>query len=124
MSTQPLPAPAAPAPDAKGHQVLLRSRVEGLKGFLFVLPALVVLAIFLIYPAYYTIRLAFYEGDFHFGFFHYLRSEERRVGKECRSLCDWSSDVCSSDLSRYRLPQHRPRTPRAIRCCCGRGSRA
>src|SRR5476649_2609340 len=28
------------------------------------------------------------------------RSEERRVGKECRSLCDWSSDVCSSDLFR------------------------
>src|SRR6202049_4886603 len=27
-----------------------------------------------------------------------LRSEERRVGKECRSQCDWSSDVCSSDL--------------------------
>src|SRR5579875_2046959 len=27
-----------------------------------------------------------------------FRSEERRVGKECRSLCDWSSDVCSSDL--------------------------
>src|SRR5262252_6551188 len=30
------------------------------------------------------------------------RSEERRVGKECRSLCDWSSDVCSSDLA----PEH------------------
>src|SRR5438132_463290 len=28
------------------------------------------------------------------------RSEERRVGKEWRSLCDWSSDVCSSDLVR------------------------
>src|SRR5947207_2415404 len=28
-----------------------------------------------------------------------MRSEERRVGKECRSLCDWSSDVCSSDLT-------------------------
>src|SRR5882672_1221000 len=28
------------------------------------------------------------------------RSEERRVGKECRSRCDWSSDVCSSDLPR------------------------
>src|SRR5260221_540390 len=28
-----------------------------------------------------------------------VRSEERRVGKECRSLCDWSSDVCSSDLN-------------------------
>src|SRR5438034_1170878 len=26
------------------------------------------------------------------------RSEERRVGKKWRSLCDWSSDVCSSDL--------------------------
>src|SRR5215204_544192 len=29
---------------------------------------------------------------------NFFRSEERRVGKECRSLCDWSSDVCSSDL--------------------------
>src|ERR1044072_3838889 len=27
-----------------------------------------------------------------------LRSEERRVGKECIYQCDWSSDVCSSDL--------------------------
>src|SRR5476649_1276496 len=31
------------------------------------------------------------------------RSEERRVGKECRSLCDWSSDVCSSDLIAVEL---------------------
>src|SRR5215211_1913293 len=31
------------------------------------------------------------------------RSEERRVGKECRSLCDWSSDVCSSDLVRVAV---------------------
>src|SRR6202012_495997 len=30
------------------------------------------------------------------------RSEERRVGKECRSRCDWSSDVCSSDLQPAR----------------------
>src|SRR5262252_68455 len=29
------------------------------------------------------------------------RSEERRVGKECRSRCDWSSDVCSSDLEAF-----------------------
>src|SRR5947207_160466 len=35
------------------------------------------------------------------------RSEERRVGKECRSLCDWSSDVCSSDLHR-RLRRRAP----------------
>src|SRR5215218_8115962 len=33
-----------------------------------------------------------------------LRSEERRVGKECRSLCDWSSDVCSSDLPATGAP--------------------
>src|SRR5882672_5853157 len=32
-----------------------------------------------------------------------VRSEERRVGKECRSRCDWSSDVCSSDLRALRL---------------------
>src|SRR5882672_9923401 len=32
----------------------------------------------------------------------FRRSEERRVGKECRSLCDWSSDVCSSDLTDRR----------------------
>src|SRR5579875_1846563 len=36
-------------------------------------------------------------GDFN------IRSEERRVGKECRSRCDWSSDVCSSDLSGFCL---------------------
>src|SRR3712207_6025505 len=27
------------------------------------------------------------------------RTEERRVGKECRYWRDWSSDVCSSDLA-------------------------
>src|SRR5476649_1309892 len=31
------------------------------------------------------------------------RSEERRVGKECRSRCDWSSDVCSSDLNEAQI---------------------
>src|SRR5476649_2103824 len=42
------------------------------------------------------------------------RSEERRVGKECRSLCDWSSDVCSSDLHAGR-PVRRPhRAGRAL----------
>src|SRR5260221_323738 len=34
------------------------------------------------------------------------RSEERRVGKECRSRCDWSSDVCSSDLITIANPNH------------------
>src|SRR5882672_10011960 len=35
------------------------------------------------------------------------RSEERRVGKECRSRCDWSSDVCSSDLDNDQLALHK-----------------
>jgi len=74
MSSQPLPAPApaAPAPPAKGRRFGLRARPSSLSGFLFVLPALVVLVIFLIYPAYYTTRRTLYEGAFHFGFFHYL----------------------------------------------------
>src|SRR5579875_1398906 len=40
---------------------------------------------------------------------YWSRSEERRVGKECRSLCDWSSDVCSSDLLDRRPPAIRTR---------------
>src|SRR3990172_7229978 len=31
-------------------------------------------------------------------FTHAMRSEERSVGKGGRFRCDWSSDVCSSDL--------------------------
>src|SRR5476649_50807 len=40
-----------------------------------------------------------------------LRSEERRVGKECRSLCDWSSDVCLPILGddSCRRVERRPR---------------
>ena len=49
-----------------------RSTFERFRGMLFVLPALVALGLFLVYPAYYTIRLAFYEGSFNFGFAHYL----------------------------------------------------
>jgi alpha-glucoside transport system permease protein len=72
MSTQPLPTPVAAPPPSDGRPIRLSSGLARLQGMLFVLPALIVLAIFLIYPAYYTVRLAFYEGDFHFGFFHYL----------------------------------------------------
>jgi alpha-glucoside transport system permease protein len=72
MSTQPITTPvAAPPPPSKGRGRAW-SGVERLQGMLFVLPALVVLTLFLIYPAYYTIRLAFYEGGFDFGFAHYL----------------------------------------------------
>jgi alpha-glucoside transport system permease protein len=72
MSTQPITTPvAAPPPPSEGRGRAW-SGVERLQGLLFVLPALVVLTLFLIYPAYYTIRLAFYEGGFDFGFAHYL----------------------------------------------------
>jgi len=72
MSTQPLPTPVAAPPSSDGQPIRLSPGLARLQGMLFVLPALIVLAIFLIYPAYYTVRLAFYQGDFHFGFFHYL----------------------------------------------------
>jgi alpha-glucoside transport system permease protein len=68
VSQQPLPAPLAAPPRTK------REFVGGLgqrtQGFAFVVPALIVLGIFLVYPAYYTIRLAFYESDFFFRFVH------------------------------------------------------
>src|SRR6476620_6813238 len=72
MSTQPLPTPVGPPPPSEGQRMRLSSAYERVQGIVFVLPALIVLALFLIYPAYYTTRLAFYEGDFHFNFFHYV----------------------------------------------------
>ena len=74
MSTQPLPAPVAPPP-SEGQRPGFWSRGERLQGLLFVVPALVVLGLFLIYPAYYTIRLSFYKGDFRFNFFDWLGLE-------------------------------------------------
>jgi alpha-glucoside transport system permease protein len=47
----------------------LRERLEGIA---FALPALTVLALFVIYPAYYTVRLAFYKSDYLFGFTNYV----------------------------------------------------
>src|SRR5579875_65995 len=46
----------------------------------------------------------------------FWRSEERRVGNECRSLCDWSSDVCSSDLDLAAPVPPGARTVRHARC--------
>ena len=42
------------------------------RGIAFIMPAVILLAAFLVYPAYYTIRLSFYESDFFFGFTHWL----------------------------------------------------
>jgi alpha-glucoside transport system permease protein len=36
------------------------------------LPAVLLLAVFLVYPAYYTIRLSFYQSDFFFKFTHWV----------------------------------------------------
>ena len=58
-----------PAGDAPGRG--LKSRLGGL---LFAAPALIVLGIFLVYPALWTIRLAFYRGS-GFRFEHYLGLE-------------------------------------------------
>src|SRR4030095_6793922 len=49
------------------------------------------------------------------------RSEERRVGEECRSLCDWSPDVCSSDLSEcHFLDSARARIQEKLLACLQR----
>jgi alpha-glucoside transport system permease protein len=66
MSTQPLPTPVAAPPPSRPAGV--RAGVERLQGLVFILPALIVLGLFLIYPMYYTTRLAFYKGDFRFNF--------------------------------------------------------
>jgi len=49
----------------RSNEGSLRERIEGI---LFALPAILVLAAFVVYPAYYTIRLAFYQSDFLFAF--------------------------------------------------------
>jgi alpha-glucoside transport system permease protein len=69
--SQALPTPPAvqPADVAPVGTRTWRSRFEGL---LFIGPALVVLGLFLVYPAYYTIRLSFYQSDYLFGFTHYI----------------------------------------------------
>src|SRR5260363_81283 len=51
------------------------------------------------------------------------RSEERRVGKECRSG-DWSSDVCSSDLSQQRNSKRRTGSKREQPQCAPPPERA
>src|SRR3712207_2202541 len=54
-------------------------------------------------PAYRQMKIAMTIGDPFTEREHpdiVLRSEERRVGKECRYWRDWSSDVCSSDLDK------------------------
>jgi alpha-glucoside transport system permease protein len=65
VSQQPLPAPAVQPPPGPGAARSFGARFQGAA---FTLPAIVVLGIFVVYPAYYTIRLAFYNSDFFFNF--------------------------------------------------------
>ena len=73
MSTQPLPTPVAAPPPSEGQGVTtaldLRDASRACCSCCRRSSCSVSSSI---YPAYYTIRLAFYEGDFNFGFFHYL----------------------------------------------------
>jgi alpha-glucoside transport system permease protein len=69
--SQPLPTPAA-VPATATPAIKPRSVFERIQGMAFILPAVAVLSIFLIYPAYYTIRLAFYQGDFLFHFYKWI----------------------------------------------------
>jgi alpha-glucoside transport system permease protein len=67
MST-PAPPVSVPQPRRRFGRPGEGSLKERLQGIGFALPALVVLGLFVVYPAYYTVRLAFYESDFLFSF--------------------------------------------------------
>jgi alpha-glucoside transport system permease protein len=67
--SQALPTPSESQKKAPRLQMRVSDRIQGM---LFIAPALIVLGICLIYPAYYTIRLSLYDGNFFFDFFHYI----------------------------------------------------
>ena len=71
MSAQapPLQVPQPKRRFGRSGEGSLRERLEGIG---FALPALVVLGLFVVYPAYYTVRLAFYNSDFLFRFTDYV----------------------------------------------------
>jgi alpha-glucoside transport system permease protein len=61
----PLQVPQPKRRFGRPREGTLRERAEGIA---FALPALIVLGLFVVYPAYYTVRLAFYNSDFLFNF--------------------------------------------------------
>jgi alpha-glucoside transport system permease protein len=66
---QPLTAPVATPPPPRSAGRTIRERFQGA---MFIVPALIVLGLFVVYPAYYTIRLSFYDSDFFFKFTHWI----------------------------------------------------
>ena len=71
MSAQapPLQVPQPKRRFGRSREGTLKERLEGIA---FALPALIVLALFVVYPAYYTVRLAFYDSDFLFNFTNWV----------------------------------------------------
>jgi alpha-glucoside transport system permease protein len=65
----PIQVPQPKRKFGRSGQGTMRERLQGIA---FALPALVVLGLFVIYPAYYTVRLAFYKSDFLFSFTNYV----------------------------------------------------
>ena len=68
----PAPPVAVPQPRRRFGRPREGTWRERAQGIGFALPALVVLGMFVIYPAYYTVRLAFYKSDFLFSFTNYI----------------------------------------------------
>jgi alpha-glucoside transport system permease protein len=71
MSAQapPMQVPQPKRRFGRSREGTMRERAQGIA---FAAPALVVLGLFVIYPAYYTVRLAFYNSDFLFNFTDYV----------------------------------------------------
>jgi alpha-glucoside transport system permease protein len=65
----PLQVPQPKRRFGRSGEGSLRERAQGIA---FALPALIVLGLFVVYPAYYTVRLAFYKSDFLFSFTNYV----------------------------------------------------
>ena len=64
---------------------------ERLQGIAFAVPALIVLGLFVVYPAYYTVRLAFYKSDFLFSFTNYVGLQNFRDLFQDKDFWDTSS---------------------------------
>ncbi len=69
--SQAIPTPIAP-PAEPVEPVGTRTLASRLGGFAFIAPAVVVLGLFLVYPAYYTVRLSLYQSNYLFGFAHWV----------------------------------------------------
>lgn len=70
--SQAIPTPVEASPPGDVEPVGTRTIASRLGGLTFIAPALVVLGLFLVYPAYYTIRLSLYQSDFLFKFTHWV----------------------------------------------------